>query len=155
MRYAKVVVAGVGMMSGLASCGEEAPPVAEAPKFVRAQQQKVAEFKAKRGLVEKPEAALSVNDRLAAELRRIRAAVSQYSESSKSLPWRPGQATTDQWNPLGFATAPLNPLSPEKARGRLIEITRKGATGAEADPNEAGWVWNSADGRMFAAGSDE
>lgn len=154
MRTYSLVFLNVGVACMLASCGKETAQAPEPPKFVQEQQKKVAEFKSKRGLDEKSEST-SVNDRLAAELRRVRAAVTQYSESSKSLPWKPGQALTDQWNPFAFAQLPANPLSPDRNRTRIIEITRKGATGSEADPNEAGWVWNSADGKMFAAGSDE
>lgn len=145
----------IGASVCLCSCSKQEAEAPEPPKFVKVQQQKVAEFKAKRGLDAPQEAQLSVNDQLATELRRIRAAVQQYSDGTKSMPWRPGQALGDQWNPLSLSKTPFNPLSPEAARSRLIEIDRKGATGAIADPNEAGWVWNSADGKIFAAGSDE
>lgn len=155
MRHVLPFVLTAGIASLIPGCGKEAEPAPPPPKFVQAQQSKVAEFKAKRGLVEAPAAQLSINDQLASELRRVRSAVSQYSEGTRSFPWRPGQASNDQWNPLNLAKLPLNPLSPEKARARLIEIDRAGATGAIADPNEAGWVWNSADGKLFAAGSDE
>ncbi|MBN8598733.1 MAG: hypothetical protein J0L78_13765 [Planctomycetes bacterium] len=154
MRTYSLVFLNVGFACILASCGKETAQAPEPPKFVQEQQKKVAEFKSKRGLDEKPEST-SVNDRLAAELRRVRAAVTQYSESSRSLPWKPGQALTDQWNPFGFSKLPANPLSPDRNQTKIIEVTRKGATGSEADPNEAGWVWNSADGKLFAAGSDE
>lgn len=139
----------------LFSCGKQEARALEAPLFVREQEKKVAEFKAKRGIEERPATEASVNDRLAAELRRVRAAVSQYSQDSKSLPWRPGQALNDQWSPFGFSHLPANPLSPDRSRTKIVEVTRKGATGSDADPNEAGWVWNSADEKLFAAGSDE
>lgn len=149
---------GLCIASGVAcivsACGKEAAQAPEAPKFVQEQQKKVAAFKAQRGLEEQPRE-LSINDRLAAELRRVRAAVSLYSESSRSLPWQPGQAAHDQWSPFDFSNLPVNPLSPERARTRIVEVSRRGATGSAADPNEAGWVWNSADGKLFAAGSDE
>ncbi|MBL8887015.1 MAG: hypothetical protein JNK16_10160 [Phycisphaerales bacterium] len=138
----------------LVACGKETAQAPEPPRYVQEQQKKVAEFKSKRGLEEQTEGS-SVNDRLAAELRRVRAAVTQYADSSKSLPWKPGQALSDQWNPFGFSKLPTNPLSPDRNRTKIVEVTRKGATGSEADPNEAGWVWNSADGKLFAAGSDE
>lgn len=146
------IASGVAFLA--ASCGKETAQAPAPPKFVQEQQKKMAEFKSKRGLEEQPKE-LSINDRLASELRRVRAAVAQYSESSKSLPWRPGQASSDQWSPFGFSNLPVNPLSPDRSRTKIVEITRKGATGSAADPNEAGWVWNSADGKLFAAGSDE
>lgn len=153
MRYMFACLAGGVAVFSIASCGKETAQAPQAPRFVQEREKKVAEFKAQRGL-EKKEGE-SLNDRLAAELRRVRSAIVQYSQSSKSLPWQPGQVQTDQWSPLGFGNLPVNPLSPEKARTRVVEISRKGATGAQADPNEAGWVWNSADGKLFAAGSDE
>ncbi|MBX3387870.1 MAG: hypothetical protein KF691_00295 [Phycisphaeraceae bacterium] len=153
MRYLSICLA--TSVAGLVfSCGKETAQAPDVPKFVQEQQNKVAAFKAQRGLDEQPKE-MSINDRLATELRRVRAAVTQYSESSRSLPWRPGQAVSDQWSPFGFANLPVNPFSPERARTKIIEVTRKGVTGAAADPNEAGWVWNSADGKLFAAGSDE
>ncbi|MBS0190708.1 MAG: hypothetical protein U0573_02300 [Phycisphaerales bacterium] len=139
----------------LFSCGKQEAQAPQPPKYVQEQQSRVAAFKAGRGLEEKPIAKLSINDQLASELRRVRAAVSQYAQGTQSFPWRPGQAAGDQWNPLNLAALPANPLSPERAKYRLIEIDRKGVTGSVADPNEAGWVWNSADGKLFAAGSDE
>ena len=154
MRAHFICLLSTGVACVVFSCGKEAAQAPEAPKFVQEQQKKVAEFKSKRGL-EATTDSTSVNDRLAAELRRVRAAVTQYSQSSSSLPWKPGQVPTDQWNPFGFSKLPVNPLSPDRNRTKIVEITRKGATGAEADPNEAGWVWNSADGKLFAAGSDE
>jgi len=154
MRARFIYLLSTGVACVVFSCGKETAQAPEPPKFVQEQQKKVAEFKSKRGLEETTDST-SVNDRLAAELRRVRAAVAHYSESSKSLPWKPGQAPTDQWNPFGFSKLPVNPLSPDRNRTKIVEITRKGATGSEADPNEAGWVWNSADGKLFAAGSDE
>jgi hypothetical protein len=154
MRSRVICLLSAGVSFVLPSCGKESAQAPEPPKFVQEQQKKLAEFKTKRGIEEVTEAA-SVNDRLAAELRRVRAAVTQYSQSSSSLPWKPGQVPTDQWNPFGFSKLPVNPLSPDRNRTKIVEITRKGATGSEADPNEAGWVWNSADGKLFAAGSDE
>ncbi|MGH7244907.1 MAG: hypothetical protein ACREJD_15950 [Phycisphaerales bacterium] len=154
MRLLLNSLCGVSAVCVLFSCGKDTAQAPEPPKFVQEQQRRVAEFKTKRGLDETVEPT-SVNDRLAVELRRVRAAVTQYSESSKSLPWRPGQALSDQWNPFAFSKLPVNPLSPDRAQTKIVEISRKGATGSEADPNEAGWVWNSADGKLFAAGSDE
>lgn len=153
MRSLTICIA-VGLTFLVSSCGRESAQAPVPPKFVQEQQKKVAEFKAMRGVNEVPQA-MSVNDRLAAELRRVRAAVNQYAMDSKSLPWRPGQAPADQWTPFGFSKLPANPLSPDRSGTKIVEITRKGATGSTADPNEAGWVWNSADGKIFAAGSDE
>ncbi|MBY0112570.1 MAG: hypothetical protein K2Y21_07095 [Phycisphaerales bacterium] len=138
----------------LASCGESAAPAPAAPRFVQEQHKKVEEFKAQRGIGAEP-AKLSVNDRLLTELRRVRAALAQYGETFKGAPWLPGQVESDQWSSLAFDKPPANPLSPSKVSTKVIEITRKGQTGAAADPNEAGWVWNSVDGKVFAAGSDE
>jgi hypothetical protein len=138
----------------LASCGEEAPPPPAAPRFVQEQSKKVEEFKAARGIGAEQKK-LSVNDRLLSELKRVRAAVAQYGETFKGAPWLPGQVDTSQWNSFAFDKPPANPLSPSKVATRVVEVTRKGQTGAAADPNEAGWVWNSVDGRVFAAGSDE
>jgi len=154
MRLSVIHLLSASVVCVLFSCGRDTAQAPDPPKFVQEQQKKVAEFKTKRGLDEKAEPA-SVNERLTAELRRVRAAVTQYSESSKSLPWRAGQVPTDQWNPFAFSKLPANPLSPDRNRTKIVEVTRKGATGSEADPNEAGWVWNSADGKLFAAGSDE
>ncbi|HEX8876557.1 MAG TPA: hypothetical protein VF777_07400 [Phycisphaerales bacterium] len=138
----------------LTSCGEQAPPAPEAPRFVQEQQKKVEQFKAARGIGAE-EKKLSVNDRLLSELQRVRAAVAQYGETFKGAPWLPGHVNTSQWDSFAFDKPPANPLSPSKVATRVVEITRKGQTGAAADPNEAGWVWNSADGKVFAAGSDE
>ncbi|MBX3381789.1 MAG: hypothetical protein KF805_16975 [Phycisphaeraceae bacterium] len=154
MRSPVICLLTIGAGCIFQGCGKDSAQAPEPPKFVKEQQKKVADFKSKRGLDAEPKA-LSVNDRLAAELRRVRTAIAQYSESSRSLPWRPGQALSDQWNPFGFSQLPANPLSPDRNRTKIVEITRKGATGSLADPNEAGWVWNSADGKIFAAGSDE
>lgn len=154
LRLALVGSALVGAGLVLASCGEQAPPAPEAPRFVQEQQKKVEQFKSARGIGAE-EKKLSVNDRLLSELQRVRAAVAQYGETFKGTPWLPGQVDTSQWDSFAFDKPPANPLSPSKVATRVIEVTRKGQTGAAADPNEAGWVWNSVDGRVFAAGSDE
>lgn len=152
MRTLVIGVAGCGLV--LASCGEPAAPLPEAPRFVQEQQKKVEQFKAARGIGAE-EKKLSVNDRLLSELKRVRAAVAQYGETFKGAPWLPGAVDGSQWESFAFDKAPVNPLSPARVATRVIEVTRKGQTGAAADPNEAGWVWNSVDGKVFAAGSDE
>lgn len=144
----------IGPALVLASCGEQAPPTPEAPRFVQEQQKKVEQFKTARGIGAEDKK-LSVNDRLLAELQRVRSAVAQYGETFKGTPWLPGQVDSTQWDSFAFERPPANPLSPAKVATRVIEVSRKGQTGAAADPNEAGWVWNSVDGKVFAAGSDE
>lgn len=152
MRTLSITLTGSALL--LASCGEQAPPAPAAPRFVQEQHKKVEEFKAARGIGAEQKK-LSVNDRLLSELQRVRAAVAQYAETFKGAPWLPGQVDASQWGSFAFDKPPANPLSPSKVATRVIEVTRKGQTGAAADPNEAGWVWNSVDGKVFAAGSDE
>lgn len=152
----RVLVPAILLLPLLASCGEPVAQAPQPPKHELARAEKIAEFKSQRGL--EPRATTqgtSVNDRLAAELARVRAALSQYQSEFKNVPWAPGQADSDQWAPLGIAAFPVNPLSPAHVAARITEINRPGATGAVANPNEIGWVWNSADARLFAAGSDE
>jgi hypothetical protein len=48
-----------------------------------------------------------------------------------------------------------NPLSPEAVAKQIVVIEQPGADGTTVDPSRAGWVWNSADEILHAAGYDE
>ena len=94
-------------------------------------------------------------------LHTINAQVELYGELEGRLPWAPGEVGDTQWSALVersyFQAAPRNRLSSEH-RGtwtRIVEVAEPGATGAQIDPLDAGWVWNSADNRMYATGFPE
>jgi hypothetical protein len=90
------------------------------------------------------------------ELMRAQIALYQLYESDHL--WKPGEVAREQWAPLiraGYvSSAPHNPLTPEDRSQEIVEITEPGAKGKAVDPVSAGWVWNSADRKLYAAGYD-
>jgi hypothetical protein len=95
-----------------------------------------------------------LNPRL--ELMRAQIALYQLYEADDL--WRPGEVDREQWTPLvraGYVNAaPQNPMSPPETATTIVEIKTAGAGGKAVDPVSAGWVWNSADRKLFAAGYD-
>ncbi len=94
-------------------------------------------------------------------LQTINAQVELYGEQVGRLPWAPGEVADAQWSALVersyLQAAPRNRLSSEY-RGtwtRIVEVAEPGTTGAEIDPLDAGWVWNSADNRVYVTGLPE
>jgi hypothetical protein len=92
-------------------------------------------------------------------LELIRAQISLYQLYESDDLWKPGEVTSEQWTPLirgGYVTrTPQNPMSPDDRCSRIVEVTESGALGSAVDPATAGWMWNSTDRRIFAAGYDE
>ncbi|MHC4126671.1 MAG: hypothetical protein ACYTE6_16170 [Planctomycetota bacterium] len=90
------------------------------------------------------------------ELMRAQMALYQLYESDHL--WKPGEVASEQWAPLikaGYVSAaPQNPMSPQDRCTTIVEITESGAQGKAVDPASAGWVWNSADRKLYAAGYD-
>ena len=72
--------------------------------------------------------------------------------------WRDGSVAKLQWRPLiraGYiGDPPVNPLSPGEVCTKIVEIRTSGARGSAVDTDTAGWVWNSADRELYAAGYD-
>jgi hypothetical protein len=46
-------------------------------------------------------------------------------------------------------------MSPRDRCTTIVEIGTEGARGKAVDPASAGWVWNSADRKLYAAGYDD
>jgi hypothetical protein len=92
-------------------------------------------------------------------LKLLRAQITLYQLYEAGILWGPGKVAEQQWAPLvdaGYLTVtPQNPLSPAGKRSTIVEIRTAGAGGSTVDPDSAGWVWNSADRRLYAAGYDE
>lgn len=90
-------------------------------------------------------------------LESVRGQIALYQLYEDSL-WPDGSVAEQQWAPLinaGYlGDTPVNPLSPRDARTRIIEIRTPGARGSAIDAKRAGWVWNSADQELYAAGYD-
>jgi hypothetical protein len=91
-------------------------------------------------------------------LELMRAQISLYQLYESDHLWKPGEVAREQWTPLinaGYvSSAPQNPLSPQDRCTSIVEITDSGAGGKAVDPASAGWVWNSADRKLFATGYD-
>ncbi|MHC4218880.1 MAG: hypothetical protein ACYSU7_10550 [Planctomycetota bacterium] len=92
-------------------------------------------------------------------LELIRAQITLYQLYESDDLWRPGEVASEQWTPLirgGYVTrTPQNPMSPDDLSSRIVEVTEGGALGSAIDPATAGWVWNSTDHKLFAAGYDQ
>jgi hypothetical protein len=92
-------------------------------------------------------------------LELMRAQISLYQLYESDHLWKPGEVAREQWSPLiraGYvSSAPQNPLTPQGRSEDIVEITAPGAKGKAVDPASAGWVWNSADRKLYAAGYDE
>jgi hypothetical protein len=92
-------------------------------------------------------------------LELLRAQISLYQLYEHDDLWRPGEVADEQWEPLiraGYVSAPpQNPMSPPDLSTTIVEVPTPGTTGSAVDPQSAGWVWNSADDRLFAAGYDQ
>jgi hypothetical protein len=92
-------------------------------------------------------------------LELLRAQISLYQLYETDDLWRPGEVADEQWDPLiraGYLSlAPQNPMSPPHLSTTIVEVADKGVSGGAVDPQSAGWVWNSADDRLYAAGYDQ
>jgi hypothetical protein len=92
-------------------------------------------------------------------LELLRAQISLYQLYESDDLWRPGEVADEQWDPLiraGYiGMAPQNPMSPPHLSSTIVEVTEAGTPGSAVDPHTAGWVWNSADDRLYAAGYDQ
>ena len=95
---------------------------------------------------------------LTSTLQTLRGQVVLYSLYETPL-WGPGEVATEQWAPLinaGYIfDAPDNPLAPREVSGLIVEVAASGADGESVNPRIAGWVWNSVDRKLFAAGYRE
>ncbi|MHC4381804.1 MAG: hypothetical protein ACYTGY_09945 [Planctomycetota bacterium] len=91
-------------------------------------------------------------------LELMRAQISLYQLYESDHLWKPGEVAREQWSPLinaGYVSAaPQNPMTPQDRCTSIVEITEAGASGKAVDPASAGWVWNSADRKLYAAGYD-
>ncbi|MHC4768818.1 MAG: hypothetical protein ACYTEI_08930 [Planctomycetota bacterium] len=91
-------------------------------------------------------------------LELMRAQISLYQLYESDHLWKPGEVAREQWTPLinaGYVSAaPQNPMSPADRCTTIVEITDPGARGKAVDPASAGWGWNSADRKLYAAGYD-
>ena len=91
-------------------------------------------------------------------LELMRAQISLYQLYESDHLWKPGEVAREQWTPLinaGYvSSAPQNPMTPQDRSTSIVEITDSGAGGKAVDPASAGWVWNSADRKLYAAGYD-
>jgi hypothetical protein len=92
-------------------------------------------------------------------LELLRAQISLYQLYESDDLWRPGEVADEQWDPLiraGYVSvAPQNPMSPPQLSTTIVEVADTGVSGSAIDPASAGWVWNSADDRLYAAGYDQ
>ncbi len=95
---------------------------------------------------------------LASQLRTLRGQIALYSLYETPL-WGPNEVASQQWAPLidaGYIfETPVNPLCPRDVSRLIVEVTARGANGGSVSPNMAGWVWNSVDRKLFAAGYHE
>ncbi len=91
-------------------------------------------------------------------LATLRGQVALYQLYEADL-WRDGSVAKLQWRPLiraGYiGDPPVNPLSPGEVCTKIVEIRTSGARGSAVDTDAAGWVWNSADRELYAAGYDD
>ena len=92
---------------------------------------------------------------LMSELRTLRGQIALYTLYETPL-WIPGEVAWQQWEPLlnaGYIfDTPDNPLSPREVAELIVEVSVRGAAGESVNPSVAGWVWNSTDRMLFAAG---
>ena len=95
---------------------------------------------------------------LMSTLRTLRGQIALYTLYETPL-WILGEVASQQWAPLvdsGYIfDTPDNPLSPREVAGLIVEVAVQGADGASVSPLVAGWVWNSTDRMLFAAGYRE
>lgn len=84
-------------------------------------------------------------------LRNLRSAIHTHRH------WNDGRSpdVIGSWDWSGLAGPPANPLSPPDVATRIIEVTTTGARWDAVDPSRAGWIWNSADGILWASGFDD
>jgi hypothetical protein len=91
-------------------------------------------------------------------LRTLRGQIALYTLYETPL-WTPGEVASQQWEPLFDAgyifETPDNPLSPREIADVIVEVAVRGADGESVSPLAAGWVWNSKDRMLFAAGYRE
>jgi hypothetical protein len=97
----------------------------------------------------------AVGVKLKAELMMVRNASEMYEVEYGEYP----DFASSGWSELtqgGYLhRVPVNPLSPKSVATRIIVTCQPGLTGADVDPSQAGWVFNTAggwSGRMYAAG---
>ncbi len=92
---------------------------------------------------------------LMSTLRTLRGQIALYTVYETPL-WIPGEVASQQWAPLldsGYIfDTPDNPLSPREVAGLIVEVAVRGADGEAVSPAIAGWVWNTTDRMLFAAG---
>ena len=95
---------------------------------------------------------------LLSTLRTLRGQIALYTLYETPL-WIPGEVASQQWAPLFDAgyifETPDNPLSPREVADVIVEVAVRGADGESVSPSVAGWVWNSKDRMLFAAGYRE
>jgi len=95
---------------------------------------------------------------LMSSLRTLRGQIALYTLYETPL-WIPGEVAAQQWAPLldaGYIfDTPDNPISPREIAEHIVEVTDRGADGQSVNPAVAGWVWNSTDRMLFAAGYRE
>jgi hypothetical protein len=101
----------------------------------------------------------TVGPYLDSRLELMRAQIALYRLYESDHLWEPGEVAREQWRPLvraGYvSSAPRNPMSPDDRCTSIVEITEAGARGRSVDPDAAGWVWNSTDRKLYAAGYDD
>ena len=84
-------------------------------------------------------------------LRNLRSAIHTYRH------WNDGRSpdVIGSWDWTRLTGPPANPLSPPDVASLIIEVTATGARWDAVDPSRAGWIWNSADGILWASGFDD
>ncbi|MHC4764302.1 MAG: type II secretion system protein [Planctomycetota bacterium] len=97
----------------------------------------------------------AVSVKLKAELMMARNASEMYEVEYGEYP----DFASNGWSELtqgGFLPrVPVNPHSPKSVATKIIVTCQPGVTGADVDPSQAGWVFNTTGGwggRMYAAG---
>ncbi|MHC4826130.1 MAG: type II secretion system protein [Planctomycetota bacterium] len=97
----------------------------------------------------------AVSVKLKAELHMVRSTCEMYEADYGQYP----DLASNGWSELtgdGYLPrVPTNPLSPKSVATKIIVTDQPGLTGADFDPGDAGWVFNTSSGwsgRMYAAG---
>ncbi len=95
---------------------------------------------------------------LMSTLRTLRGQIALYTVYETPL-WIPGEVASQQWAPLlkaGYIfDSPDNTISPREVAELIVEVAVRGADVESVSPSVAGWVWNSTDRMLFAAGYRE
>jgi hypothetical protein len=105
------------------------------------------------GMAEVRQRAVSVKAK--AELHMVRSTCEMYEADYGQYP----DLASNGWSELtrdGFLRGvPTNPLSPRSVATKIVVTDQPGVTGADVDPGQAGWVFNTSEGwsgRIYAAG---